>query len=584
MLATFNLCAQAQDILPPVLTWKGKSEQLIVKKTNPWITPVERSDFNNTPNYKETFEWLGKLCNSSKSMRMVGIGKTANNRDINMVIASSEGAFDKESIARSVKPALLIQAGIHAGEIDGKDAGMMLLRDILYGNKEHLLRDVNILFVPILNADGHERASEFNRVNQRGPSNMGWRTNARNLNLNRDYTKVDTEEIRAVIGVMNAYDPDLYLDLHVTDGADYQYDITYGFSEGYSPAISQWLKNKLSPAVDSHLKSMGHIPGPLIFATNNRDFQDGMIEYPYSARFSNNYGDVRHLPSILVENHSLKPFRQRVLGTYVLLEAVIQSLSRDGASLKKAIEQDRGARKSDVVLTWKAAEKVDSVNLLGISSVRKTSTITGQDYVEWLGKAVVQRIPFIRNNQPDKIVKKPKSYIIPGTYKEVIERLKIHGVRMEAVAEPVNLPVGMYRYTNYKFSAEPFEGHVGVKGVVVLENTTETFYPGSVRIDTDQPLGNLVVYLLEPDSPDSFLQWGFFPEIFNRTEYIEEYAIEPLARKMLANDENLRSEFAQRKKNDPKFANDPQAIYEWFYARSPYVDAKYLLYPVGITN
>jgi hypothetical protein len=579
---TFSALSQlkAQDILPPVINWKGKSIDLIAKKNNPWITPAEKSDFVNTPAYAETMEWLEKLCKSSTTMKMVSIGQSANSRSINMVIASAEGSFEKELLRTSGKPLLLIQAGIHAGEIDGKDAGMMLLRDILFGGKKELLTKVNVLFIPILNVDGHERISEHNRVNQRGPSNMGWRTNERNLNLNRDYSKVDTEEIRAVVGVMNEYDPDLYLDLHVTDGADYQYDITYGFSEGYSVSIASWLKQKLTPAVDKSLKEYGHIPGPLIFATNNRDFQDGMTDYPYSARYSNNYGDLRHVPSVLVENHSLKPFKQRVLGTYVFLEAVIRILSEDGAALQKAIENDRQSG-NKVVLTWKRS-RVDTIAFLGIESKRQRSPITNQEYVEWTGKPVTQKIPFFRFNAPDKVVAKPKAYLIPATYKDVIERLRLHGVKMEILTSPREVDVKMYRVSDHKFATQPFEGHVGVSGKFNAEKRRETFYPGSARVETSQPLGELVTYLLEPDSPDSFLQWGFFSEIFNRTEYIEEYAVEPLARKMLATDEKLKTEFETRKRNEPAFANNPEAIYEWFYSRSPYVDSRFLLYPVGI--
>jgi hypothetical protein len=209
LIATFQLNAQTQDILPPVLPWNGKSLALVAKKDNPWITPAEKSDFLKTPDYNETMQWLSRACTGSKIMKMITIGKSAESRDINMVLIAADGALDKESLARSQKPLLLIQAGIHAGEIDGKDATFMLLRDIAFGKKKDLLNGVNILFIPILNVDGHERSSPYNRVNQRGPDNMGWRTNARNLNLNRDYSKEDTEEIKAVIGVMNDYNPAL---------------------------------------------------------------------------------------------------------------------------------------------------------------------------------------------------------------------------------------------------------------------------------------------------------------------------------------------------------------------------------------
>lgn len=326
LLLTAHSSLLAQDILPPTLPWKGKSESLVTGKKDPWITKAEASDFAETPSYAETMSWLEKLERSTDKIKIVSIGKSANGRDINMVIASSDKQFSVQALKDSKKPILLAQAGIHAGEIDGKDAGLMLLRDIIHGKKSELISQVNLLFVPILNVDGHERISPYNRVNQRGPNNMGWRTNARNLNLNRDYAKIDTEEIRAIIKVINEYNPSLYFDLHVTDGADYQYDITYGFSEAYSPAIAKWLGSTFQPFVDQELKKYGHIPGPLMFAANDKDFTEGNMEFSFSARFSNNYGDLIHLPSILVENHSLKPYKQRVLGTYVFLEAAMKLL------------------------------------------------------------------------------------------------------------------------------------------------------------------------------------------------------------------------------------------------------------------
>ena len=220
--------ATAQNFLPPAIEWKGKSELLIAKAGNAWITPTEKSGFINTPSYKETMDWLKKLDAASPLLRMISIGKSVEGRDINMIIASTEKNITASALKNSAKPLLLVQAGIHSGEIDGKDAGMMLLRDIAFGNKKYLLDKVNFLFIPILSVDAHERTSPYNRPNQRGPQSMGWRTNAQNLNLNRDYAKLDTKEVRAVVKVMNEYDPAMYMDIHVTDGADYQYDITFG--------------------------------------------------------------------------------------------------------------------------------------------------------------------------------------------------------------------------------------------------------------------------------------------------------------------------------------------------------------------
>jgi murein tripeptide amidase MpaA len=323
MLFTWEVIAQ--DIMPPVLPWDGKSRELIVDKSDPWATPFEKSEGLESPTYAETMAWLEKLASESAYLTMTNAGISEQGRVIHLMIASLDQDFSASELSTSRKPLILIQAGIHAGEIDGKDAAMMLLRDIALGDKKELLTKANILFIPILNVDGHERRSEFGRVNQRGPIAMGWRTNAQNLNLNRDYTKLETAGIRVLADIITRYDPDLYIDVHVTDGADYQYDITYGYvaAGGYSPAISAWLSTSFQPEIDQALSAMGHIPGPLLFAANGNDFSGGNMAFSFSPRFSHTYGDIRHMASILIENHALKPFEQRVLGTYVFLEQAI---------------------------------------------------------------------------------------------------------------------------------------------------------------------------------------------------------------------------------------------------------------------
>ena len=333
----------AQSILPPVIEWHGKSEALIANANNAWITAAEKSDFVTTPDYKETISWFKKLTDASPLLTMISIGKSVEGRDIFMIIATTEKNNSAASLKKSTKPLLLAEAGIHSGEIDGKDAGMMLLRDIAFGNKKSLLDKVNFLFIPILSVDAHERSSPYNRPNQRGPQNMGWRTNAQNLNLNRDWAKLDTKELRSVIKVMNDYDPVLFMDIHVTDGADYQYDITYGGigKQGYSNGIRDWLENTHKTFTGEDLTANGHIPGPLLNAFNNSDFSHGNIVRTGGPRFSDSYGDLRHLAAILVENHSLKPYKQRVLGTYVLLESTLKLLATSGQLLKEITERMR---------------------------------------------------------------------------------------------------------------------------------------------------------------------------------------------------------------------------------------------------
>ncbi|MEO8771038.1 MAG: M14 family metallopeptidase, partial [Ferruginibacter sp.] len=592
----------AQSILPPVIEWNGKSVSLIAKTNNPWITPAEKSNFVTTPSYDETMSWFKKLADASPLLTMISIGKSVEGRDINMIIASTEKDITAATLKKSTKPLLLVQAGIHSGEIDGKDAGMMLLRDIAFGNKQHLLDKVNFLFIPILSVDAHERSSPFNRPNQRGPQNMGWRTNAQNLNLNRDYAKLDTKEIRSVIKVINEYDPVLYMDIHVTDGADYQYDITFGGmgEQGYSPAIQHWLATTYKPSADKDLIANGHIPGQLTNAVNGKDFSQGNIALNGGPRFSDSYGDLRHLAAILVENHSLKPYRQRVLGTYVLLESTLKLLAIEGQTLKKLTEKDKSARAANIPMAFKIPQMkgsinidtrvteqnntsvtpVDSLNFLAIESVMHKSTITNSDYVEWLGKPATMRIVNYRSTEPYNFIERPKGYWIPPSCDVVIERLKLHGIKMIVTTKAQEINVDMYRISNFKFEDEnhivqPFEGRMQVNANAQSETRKQFFPAGSVYISTDQPLGDLAIVLLEPKSQDSFFSWGFFNSIFQRTEYIEGYVMEPTAKKMLDESPALQKEFDEKKANDKDFANNPDAILTWFYSKTKFYDDRY---------
>jgi hypothetical protein len=606
------LTTAAQSFLPPVIEWHGKSEALIVQENNPWITPAERSGFVTTPGYNETIKWFKKLTAATTLLSMTSIGKSVEGRDIFMIIASTEKIITAAALKKSGKPLLLVQAGIHSGEIDGKDAGMMLLRDIAFGSKKSLLDKVNFLFIPILSVDAHERSSAYNRPNQRGPQNMGWRTNAQNLNLNRDYAKMDTKEIRSVIKVINEYDPVLYMDIHVTDGADYQYDITFGGigKQGYSHGIREWLENIHKPFVDRDLIANGHIPGPLMNAFNDRDFSQGNLVTFGGPRFSDSYGDLRHLAAILVENHSLKPYKQRVLGTYELLVSTLKLLATKGQSLKEITEKDRAERIAKIPTAWKipqvqnevsfdsrtakkdfdaTAKAADSMNLLGIAAVIKKSAVTNSDYVEWLGKAVTNKIPDYKSTEPIDFISRPKGYWIPASCDEIIARLKLHGIKMTMLTTPREIAVEMYRIKEYRFEddnhlLQPFEGHMQVTAITTTtESHKQLFSTGSVYVSTDQPLGDLAILLLEPTSKDSYFSWGFFHSIFQRTEYIEAYVMEPMAKKMLEDSPALQKEFDEKKAADKAFAQDPNAILTWFYSKTKYYDDRYLLYPVGRT-
>ena len=571
--------------LPPAVAWSGRSEALIVADDDPWITPSERSGLTATPTYDETVAYLRRLAENSSVIHLLSIGKSAQGRDIIMVVATANGASTPGALKRDGKPTLLVQAGIHAGEIDGKDAGLMLLRDIaVRGIKADLLNNVNLLFIPILSVDGHERRSPYNRINQRGPEGQGWRTNSRNLNLNRDYAKLDTREVRAVVKVINQWAPDLYLDLHVTDGIDYQYDITFGHAGDYSwsPSIAGWLENYLTPALSDDLSAEGHIPGPLVFAVDNRDPAKGTREWIPSPRYSDGYGAARHLPTVLVENHSLKPYRQRVLGTYVLLESAMRTLSRYGDRLSRAVTADQSRESMRIPLDWRVTdEKSDKIEFLGVGWSSDSSEISGGRKVVWTGVPTEINLPHANTIVPTVTVRRPKAYWIPPAWDDVIDRLRMHGIYMEEMNRSRTVKVELDRFTNVTLAPAPFEGRMRVTAESTPESRSEVYPPGSVRVPTNQPLGDLAILLLEPRSPDSFFSWGFFLEILQRTEYVEGYVMEPLAERMLATDPGLKRKFEAALNSDQSLAGSPQARLQWLYRRTPYYDDRHQLYPVG---
>jgi murein tripeptide amidase MpaA len=579
-------------LLPPEMAWSGKSESLIAPAGDKWITPAEASAFDTTPSYDETVTWLRKLEKADTRVRLVSLGKSPLGRDIWMVIASKDRAFTPEAARRSGKAIVFFQAGIHSGEIDGKDAGLMLLRDVVIrGTKKDLLDGAIVLFVPIFNVDGHERVEEYGRINQRGPRNAGWRNNALNLNLNRDYAKADTPEMRAMLRALQAWQPDLYVDLHVTDGADYQYDTTFGFAGewGWSPAISRWLKSNLTPAVDRDLTAMGHHPGPLIQGVAGDDLTKGIYDWSATPRFSNGYGDAVHIPTVLVENHSLKNYRRRVLGTYVAIESMTRVVAANLGSLRAAVATDRAARPAQVPLSWSpGAGEAPKIALDAIEARFEPSPVSGDIRTTYTGKPVTIEVPVVRFDKVTEAAARPRAYWVPATKTEVIDRLRAHGITFETIREARDLEVDMYRLTDAKVDSgrpwepNPFEGRIRMTASPVVEKRHQSFPAGSVRVPTDQPLGEMAMLLLEPASPDSLFRWGFFNEVLSRIEYYEGYVLEPVAEQMLARDPALAKEFREKLENDKEFKADSSARLDWFYTKTRYADQRWLLYPVGV--
>jgi len=583
-----NAAPWDQPFLPPAPEWNGASRDLLRAASDPWVTAFEADAAHDfSPTYADTRAWFDRLDAASDLIRIEQFGVSPEGRPIYAVIASKDGArFDPS------KPVLLAQAGIHPGEIDGKDAGMMLLRDIAFYGKDDLLDRVNLILIPILSVDGHERASAYSRPNQRGPRIQGWRNTATNQNLNRDYLKLDQPEMRAVRGLIVKYRPDLYVDIHVTDGMDYQYDVTYGYNgeDGVysrSPATALWLDNAFKPAMNAALEARGHIPGELVFGIDDQNPRAGLSDGGLGERFSNGWGSAAHVPTILIENHSLKPHEQRVLGTYVFLEQALKLLASDGRDLRAAITADSALRPAEIPANFVQNDQPTVTRpFKGITYETYDSPASGRREIRWLGQAdpALWQLPFYTSH-PTLTLRRPEAYWVPSYRTDIIERLRVHGVTMETLTAPRTVPVEMLRLDDPKVGARANEGHVPVTVTSVTPERRDWTFPiGSVRVPTDQPLGDIVVLLLEPQSSESFFAWGLFPEVLSRVEYIEGYAIAPLAERMMAADPALKAEFEAKLAAEPDFAANGDARLQWFYERTPFYDDHYRLYPVAREN
>lgn len=500
---------------------------------------------------------------------------------------SSDGIDNPQAARASGKPVILLQAGIHAGEIEGKDALMALSRELLFGADRALLEPVVLLLIPIFNVDGHERFGPHNRINQNGPEQMGWRATAQNLNLNRDYMKADAPEMQAWLRLWQDWQPDLLVDLHNTDGADYQYPMTWAYETGPSiaPALADWQRRTFDGVVLPALEKAGW---PLSFYVNMKNWDDlhaGLVGGAAAPRFSTGYAAAAGRAGLLLEAHMVKDHKTRVLATLATLRELLRAIGREPAALKAATaaaDAERFDAARPVPLAFALAEQTETIDFLGYAESRVPSEISGGTWVQYhQDRPQTFTLPVQRQVTISASAAAPAAYLIPPQWFDVIERLQLHGLRLQRLPQAAQVQAQRHRYTKVEWTPRPFEGH---HLVATLESTLEPVAievpAGSWLIDMDQPRARLAALLLEPASGDSLIRWGFFDTIFEEKEYAEARVLERIAREMLAADTALKREFEARLASDAAFAADPTARLRYFYERSPYFDTAYMRDPV----
>ncbi len=555
-------------------------------------TYFEKSNGIRTPRYNETIDYCKKLDASSPFIAYTTFGLSPQGRKLPLLIADSKGRTDVTAIRSSGNLLLMVQACIHAGEPDGKDAGLMLLRDIVTKKElRPLLDHVTVLFIPIFNVDGHERFGPYNRINQDGPEEMGWRTTAQNLNLNRDYLKADAPEMQAWLKLFNQWLPDFIVDCHVTDGADYQYVITYALEThgNMEKELSDWTSAVMEPYLVDGMEKAAMPIFPYVEFREWHDPRSGLVINAAPPMLSQGYCAVQNRPALLIESHMLKPYKQRVEGTYEMLRLVMQKMNDEAVNLKRLIAEadnyTKGKEFREARFPLSFGESLaDSImiNFRGVEYTADTSDLTGGLWFHYdKSKPVTWNIPMFANPKPENFVKLPEAYILPPQFPEVINRLKFHGVEMRELSTEASIDVSTYRFSNAKWQQRPYEGRHKVQCTVNETVEQRTFPAGSMLVPMNQRTARVIAHLLEPTSPDSFVSWGFFDAVFEQKEYFETYVMEPEARKMIRENPALKDEFEKLKAADNTFAANQYAQLMWFYNKTPWSDKQFNLYPVG---
>jgi hypothetical protein len=560
---------------------------------DPALTTLsERSGFLKTGRYDEVIA----LCDAFQrrhpdAVRCFDFGTTPEGRPMKAMAVSRTGKLTPDAARAAGLPVLLVQGGIHAGEIDGKDAGFLAVRQALDGEaaKGDLDRLV-LLFVPVFNVDGHERFGAWNRPNQRGPEEMGWRTTAQNYNLNRDYVKADTPEMQAMLALVNAWDPLAYIDLHVTDGAKFQHDVSIQV-EPLRAGDAELRKAGavLRDGVIERLDAQGSMALPFYPSFVEYDnpasgFADGVS----TPRFSNGYFQLRNRFGMLVETHSWKDYPTRVRITRNAIVALLDLVATHGAQwLHTAHDADDRARKlagTQVPLDWKAGDKAHTIDFQGYAYTRTPSGISGALMTRYDdSKPETWHLPLRDDVQPDHVATAPGAgYLVPAAHAAWVgAKLRQHGIRFDTLHKPMTAArVEAFRADTADFAAGSFEGHQRLTVTGSWKPEAQDLGIGALFVPIAQPKARLVMALLEPQAPDSLLGWGEFNNAFEQKEYMEDYVAEDVARDMLANDPALKAAFERRLETDTAFAKDPQARLDFFRRRHASFDQRFRLYPV----
>ncbi len=551
-----------------------------------WLTPFEKNE-QTTTTYGEAISFYKKLAGAYSWLQLSEWGMTDAGFPLHTAVLSQSGVFDPVELRRQNKRILLINNAIHPGEPEGVDATMMLFRDLLQKPElQPFLENVVVIAIPFYNIGGGLNRGCCSRANQNGPEQYGFRGNAKNLDLNRDFIKCDSKNAQTFTKIFNYWQPDVLMDNHTTNGADYTYTMTLlqTQEDKLGPVLGPYLRNDLLPQLYKDMAARGLELCPYVNIWGNTP-DKGIPGFNDSPRYSSGYAALHHCISFVPEAHMLKPFPARVWATYNLMDVMIKAMSRESEKIARLRQEAiaRAISQSSFPLDWRLDEsQVDSILFKGYEGKYKSSEVTGADRL-WYDRSApyVKKIPYQNHFVPKIEVEKPMAYIIPQAYSEVIGLLKANGVLFQRLSEDVTIEPEMYYIRKYE-TQNAYESHYLHYNVQVEKVVRPwRFHKGDYVAFTNQPAVRFLVETIEPQGVDSYFAWNFFDGILGQKEWFSPYVFEDIAAELLKEKPSIREELEAKKQADPEFAKSPFAQLAFVYQHSPYHEPTLNLYPVG---
>lgn len=579
-LAILSIAACTQNLhLPP----SKMANFSIPFETNP----------NQTLTYDEAIDCYQKMAAAHPDIFQLRTqGSTDSGFPLHIAILNTSGEFNPEQIRKSGKRILLINNGIHPGEPEGIDATILLLRDLLsQPARLKALEHLVLVVIPVYNIDGCLNRGSFSRANQDGPEAYGFRGNARNYDLNRDFLKCDSRNARSFNEIFSTWLPDVFVDNHTSNGADYQYTMTLIATQHnkLEAPLGQFLEKTMLPELYADMKDRNWEMIPYVDSPKETP-DSGIVGFCDYGRYSTGYAALWNTIGFMPETHMLKPFKDRLWSTYHFMDVVIQFMARHIPDIRDARAKAWEITKSkkEFVLDYAMDQKQhDSILFKGYEAKYKPSEVSGLPRL-WYDRAAPyeKQIPYYNYFTPSLTVSKPEAYIIPQAWEHVIERLKINGVSLKRLSKEVSLETETYFIKDFK-TRNAWEGHYYHHGVTLEKKMLQRqFSVGDYVVFTDQIANRYLLETLEPNAPDSWFAWNFFEPVLMQKEYFSAYVFEDLAAQFLKENPAIKAELEAKRKAEPEFAADAAAQLDWVYRKSPWYEPSHRMYPVArlLTN